>query len=580
MCMRKGFTLIELLAVIVILAIISLIAIPQILNLIKDSKEKSFLISEKNYIRAVEESIASKNLIEEFNPTKCIVKSDGSLTCDKGELKVETNGSRPSEGTILINKKEVKEVLNLEYKGIDKYINNVEGISYFKEEYTPVPDLMNDTLIPVIYDGENWIIADKYSKWYDYDKEEWANAVILKEEARDKKVGDTLNVPKSKEEINSSDILAMFVFIPRYEYTIKDKYGVGLFNETPTQALPGAIDIRFISEREEKKNGNAKYEGNTPSEWYTHPAFTFGSEELSGIWIGKFETSHTTKSHGNENTDANSVLGCADENCTEADNLRILPNVPSLRYNNVSNFFYASRSMAREGNPFKLDSTKTDTHMMKNSEWGAIAYLTQSKYGKYGNNDYTNGNKEVYKNDSSSYYTGRSSGKTGTDGYSSEGTCKYDEEKSTSEQFRTEGTGSCGGGASTTGNMYGIYDMSGGSWEYVMGYLTTASINWGATLSSNDAGFSEAPDLKYFDGYTSETPAKACDDKECKGHALSETSGWYGDNANFVSSSYPWLERGSRYDGGGVVGVFNFSYDNYGGNNIGYSFHVVFAPTN
>ena len=43
--LNKGFTLIELLAVIVILAIIALIAVPQILNLIDDSKEKSAKIS-------------------------------------------------------------------------------------------------------------------------------------------------------------------------------------------------------------------------------------------------------------------------------------------------------------------------------------------------------------------------------------------------------------------------------------------------------------------------------------------------------------------------------------------------------
>ena len=52
--LNKGFTLIELLAVIVILAIIALIAIPQILNVISDSKGKSVDISVKNYLKAVD----------------------------------------------------------------------------------------------------------------------------------------------------------------------------------------------------------------------------------------------------------------------------------------------------------------------------------------------------------------------------------------------------------------------------------------------------------------------------------------------------------------------------------------------
>ena len=58
----KGFTLIELLAVIVILAIIALIAVPIILNIIDDSKESTVLVSGKNYIRALEQQILSKNI--------------------------------------------------------------------------------------------------------------------------------------------------------------------------------------------------------------------------------------------------------------------------------------------------------------------------------------------------------------------------------------------------------------------------------------------------------------------------------------------------------------------------------------
>ncbi len=111
MNMRKGFTLIELLAVIVILAIIALIAIPQVLNLIRDSKEKSLLISEKNYIRAVEEALYAKNIDEEFNPSICTIESDGNLLCIQNSkienLKVEVNGTRPCGGAIALNSLEV-----------------------------------------------------------------------------------------------------------------------------------------------------------------------------------------------------------------------------------------------------------------------------------------------------------------------------------------------------------------------------------------------------------------------------------------------------------------------------------------
>ena len=44
--------------------------------------------------------------------------------------------------------------------------------------------------------------------------------------------------------------------------------------------------------------------------------------------------------------------------------------------------------------------------MIKNTEWGAFTYLSQSKYGKYGNINYSGTNKEVAINNCSSYITG------------------------------------------------------------------------------------------------------------------------------------------------------------------------------
>ena len=38
--------------------------------------------------------------------------------------------------------------------------------------------------------------------------------------------------------------------------------------------------------------------------------------------------------------------------------------------------------------------------MSKNSEWGAVAYLSKSIYGKQGNLNYIGSNKEIYQNKS------------------------------------------------------------------------------------------------------------------------------------------------------------------------------------
>ena len=205
--------------------------------------------------------------------------------------------------------------------------------------------------------------------------------------------------------------------------------------------------------------------------------------------------------------------------------------------------------------------------MMKNSEWGAVAYLSQSKYGKYGNDDYTGANKEVYQNKTSTvltgvnpFITGDSSGKPGANG-STGVTCSYDKDVSA----RDEGTGLCGPGASTTGNIYGVYDMSGGANERVMGVYTK-----GGSVS----GFNPLPDAKYFDAYTDTDENNVA----YKGHALGETSGWYRDETFFVSSLSPWFERGGYYADYFDAGVFHFDRDKGSSHNY-YSFRVVLSPT-
>jgi len=111
---KKGFTLIELLAVIVILAIIALIAVPIILNIIDDSKESAVLVSGKNYVRAVEQQILSKNIKEKFSPQVCIIQEDGNLMCDGDKpFIVEVSGSKPTSGEIRFNNKKLVEVIEM-----------------------------------------------------------------------------------------------------------------------------------------------------------------------------------------------------------------------------------------------------------------------------------------------------------------------------------------------------------------------------------------------------------------------------------------------------------------------------------
>ena len=528
--MRKGFTLIELLAVIVILAIIALIATPIILGIINNSKEESYKRSIEVYAKALENAIVDYQLKNNRVPESI------------SELKIEYEGASVNcqleginvDGSIYLSDCKVNgENVNYSY---GMYIDSTGANS---------PKLQG--LVPVKYDGENWRIVSTKDKWYDYDKQEWANAVILNEGVSNE--AGTLIYPDG-ENVN---IKGMFVWIPRYSYTIKQPYGVQLDEALePSLATPGSIDIKFVYVNT-KEEGNATYIGDEPSEWRTHPAFTFGTEELTGIWVGKFETSHTTLGKGRANND----LACASEleNCENADGLRILPNVQSLRYNNISNMFYAARSMTRNGNSFGLDKEKVDTHMMKNSEWGAVAYLSQSKYGKYGNNK-----TDVYVNNCRTYNTGVA-GNSSSEKASSE-TCD-------TNTYNTQ----AGQEASTTGNIYGIYDMSGGAWEEVMGVLLDSNGNpYSGKSKTENSGFNgnlqdgtmytdgvDFPDSKYYDSYTNTTVAHGCDNEICYGQALSETQNWYGNYAYFVALGNTWLLRGGGANYGSTnFGIFTF----------------------
>jgi len=404
-------------------------------------------------------------------------------------------------------------------------------------ETTEEPDLFEGTLTPVVYDGDNWkIVSADDKKWYDYENQEWANAVILKS-GLDKGVGDTVSVEGS-----NPDVLAMYVWIPRYEYRIEGEYYYNADNITNNE--PVEIQINFISKETTKAS----------NEYIIHPAFTLGGEELPGIWVGKFEISHTSLS---SSTTYNN-LECSTESCEKANEIRILPNNQSLKRNNVSNFYYGIKSMEQDENVFGINKEATDSHMMKNSEWGAVAYLTQSTYGKYGNDDFNGADKEVYINNSSSYYTGRSGGTYGGNvSTSTYGTYTYDgylldgNTKTTTRNMKKV--------ASTTGNVTGIYDISGGSFEYVMGAYANSSND----VVIGSSGFTNIPNDKYIDKFkrgtgTIEELRLACNNGTCYGHAANETTKWYGDYANFLlGSNVPWLARGGSYSDGTSSGVFS-----------------------
>ena len=386
--------------------------------------------------------------------------------------------------------------------------------------------VLASNMIPVYYDETNevWKKAnkdntDRTNPWYSYNstgeyKGRWANAVTVTGTNRTKYLNATPGTT-----IPMDDITTMWVWIPRFNAVTPSNYNGG------TQVKPNAIDVTFVKQNETAID-----------------AFTFGTKQLSGFWYGKFELSHTTLA--SSTTDNN--LGCTNETCSNANGIIIKPNVTSLRYNNVSNFFFASRSMEQTGNSFGFISTEVDTHMSKNNEWGAVAYLTQSIYGRCTNSTTCT---EVGINNNSSYITGY-------------GAPAGSSSSVTNGAYNT----ALGKEASTTKNIYGIYDMSGGANEYVMGVLADTNGKPRSGYNSSDnSGFTGMlkdgttytgitfPDSKYYNLYTGSSYT---------GHALTETNGWYNDNAIFVSSINPWFVRGGVYYSNSDAGEFRFYYSN------------------
>ncbi|MEG0873527.1 MAG: hypothetical protein RSG48_06230, partial [Clostridia bacterium] len=130
--------------------------------------------------------------------------------------------------------------------------------------------------------------------------------------------------------------------------------------------------------------------------------------------------------------------------------IKVVAGVPSWRELNVTAIFNQCMEM-QHTDAKKYGWTSSNAHMMKNSEWGAVAYLAASKYGTI-----------PKVNDVGKYATWKNGESTTTSAYCDviAGTDNFVSKKMTS----------------TTANVYGVYDMNGGSWEYTAAYLDNNNI--------------------------------------------------------------------------------------------------------
>lgn len=417
---------------------------------------------------------------------------------------------------------------------------------------------LGDGLIPVYYntDLNKWLTADylnRKAQWYDYDNKKWANAVLVTNQKRATLAVDANGNYIPNQEIGDTEaegVLAFYVWIPRYKYK--------LFNANKTRgidsynALTTGIDIVFETGKDSTGevsctiaiSGKETCTNAANGKYYTHPAFTFGSEELTGFWMGKFElTGSVTKP-------------------------TIMPSSKPINAVNRSilDFYNIVQTFTVGNNIYGLSKLEFNSHIIKNMEWGAVAYLTNSKYGRCTNNVC----EEVMLNNSYAQVTGNAAD-SGNSSSTSGITNAYDTIK--------------GGLASTTGNIYGVYDMNGGAWEFAMGnmiysdgktmtsgYNDDESSGFNGILSESGTLKTDGVDLdsKYYDRYEYGTDFY----DNSRGH-LGDASvelvttksssvevgtryyhGWYNDYILFADSDNPWFIRSGNGDQGINAGIF------------------------
>ena len=105
---KSGFTLIELLAIIVIIAIIAVITIPQISNVIEDSKKNAAKDSAYGYKNAVHQFYLSESTSnEELDMDGSYSIENGKITDGANTFNISASGTIPESGELIIENGEI-----------------------------------------------------------------------------------------------------------------------------------------------------------------------------------------------------------------------------------------------------------------------------------------------------------------------------------------------------------------------------------------------------------------------------------------------------------------------------------------
>ena len=446
-------------------------------------------------------------------------------------------------------------------------------------------------------EGSTVKTTDGDTAWYDYDAKKWANA--------------------------QTQDGSMWVWIPRFAYKVnssKQTFDVVFLKDTTNI---------YVDNGTEK---NAETEG-----YIVHPAFKNESsidyanggwdKELTGIWVSKFEAgfasgnnSATPTASSIKYTQADALVGGTElggsenggtarnyldgEYGTKSGSTYIFKNgtapaikyptfqglTYSMNYINHNDAFNISKALTESGNIYGLSSSSTDSHMMKNSEWGAVAYLSQSKYGLNGTNIYIN-NVNLNNTSKSVYAVTGCAGAT-ENAENVKTTISAINNRTASNVYVW--TQKSGTKASSTGTIYGIYDMSGGTWERTAALVNNGNENLAKYGQSLLSALKNGKSTKYVTVYPHDASvdktganidtASAANWKvntKIYGDGIRETStggtlktSWYGDYSYYPAVSIPFSHRGGYCWDTDGAGLFYFNRST-GGSPFGNGFRSV-----
>ena len=345
----------------------------------------------------------------------------------------------------------------------DMFDRETGGGDYYSDTKKVNAPKLSQGMIPIKYVSGNWVITtEDDADWYNYVNSDgtagfkWANVMLSDGKY---KVSSANYTTDGTTTVAEADLGSMFVWIPRYAYSI-NSYHTSADGEGKTQNITNVVFLKGVSNRD--SNGTEYYASYNPDSVTTggktptivHPAFNFGGKALSGIWVAKFEAGMAETLSTSTNNDGNKTV-------------KVVPNAETWRYIQVGNCFKASLKMQVSGNPYGISGA--DSHLMKNSEWGAVAYFAASQYGKTP----TINSLYEYDNSSNVYH-----------------------EYAGGKDYKTNVS------QSTTGNVTGIYDLNGGAWEYVAAYYDNGnSILSSQGLESFSNNKLKSEYAKYWDKY-------------------------------------------------------------------------------